>query len=582
MDTTLEKTPNQTIGFYFSALETVSKSIIQAGYNWENLKHKIQKDISRGVPPYFSALNEGIAPKDMINFFILFKTSTEFYQIQEEVITPEVGELIPLTDLRKLTFCPLYIDNDVLHIALGYWSEFGDIKSRLSATVPHLTVEGHLTLAKDVQSAIQILDKKVAEQRALKISQNLTETKRSEEAPSLQLTRQTDESELVNQIISLAVQQGASDIHLDPTPDGVWVRYRIDGQLLSDPKKLDFNVGRALINHIKTNAQIDISNNLGPQDGRMAMTTRGDGEKIDLRVASIYTSVAEPFPLDKLTLRILSSKATSKPLSDLGFDDELIRKYRNLLKSPSGMILVTGPIGSGKTTTLYSSLNEIYSDKIQILTIEDPVEYKINGITQIPIKPHAASLDQVLKGVLRHDADVFMVGEIRTEATANMALGAAITGRLLLSTLHTPRASVVPARLRDMGIENYRIGGALTGVLAQRLIKKLCDCKIPEDNVNVIRSIGWSDDDLPEVIYHPNGCLSCNSTGYKGREAVGELLVVDDDISRLLSTGITDLELEKVATEKGMVTLRESIMKKVAEGITSPEELASVVYTIRD
>lgn len=380
-------------------------------------------------------------------------------------------------------------------------------------------------------------------------------------------------AQLVNQIIEDAIVEGASDIHIEPGPELLSVRFRVDGVMHLD-KSFPVAVAPGVINRIKVLGSMDIGERRLPQDGRFQRVL--SNKKIDCRVVTIPTSWAS----EGVVIRMFDQSKGLKPLADLGFHNHIMKPFLKVLESPHGLIIVTGPTGSGKTTTLYSSLGVVATEDCKTLTVEDPVEVKIPNVTQVQVNEKAGlTFAAALKSFLRADPDVMLVGEIRDKETAGLAAQAALTGHLVLSTLHTNEASGAPTRLIDLGLPGYVIASALRGVISQRLLRKLCStCKIPVDaDLSFFESRGgWpADIEVPEIFYQPNnsGCRNCNKTGYKGRLVSGELMVVNDVLASAITAQVSSGELTKIMLENGTKTLNYDSILFLAEGETSFEEL---------
>ncbi len=390
------------------------------------------------------------------------------------------------------------------------------------------------------------------------------------------LTEVTEEAPIVrfvNLIITQAISDRASDIHIEPTERDLRVRYRIDG-VLQEQNRSPRQMIPGVISRLKIMAEINIAERRIPQDGRMSVTH--NGQKIDLRVATLPTVWGE-----KVVMRILDNSTAQLSLDDLGFSTENFTRYRESYIKPYGMILATGPTGSGKSTTLYATLNIVSTTSVNAITVEDPVEYRIPGINQVQVNAKAGlSFATALRSILRSDPDIVLVGEIRDHETAQIAVEAALTGHLVLSTLHTNDAPSAITRLVEMGIEPFLVGSALDCVLAQRLCRRLCPkCKKPADpdTAELVRvGFPWREGEEPPVIYRPVGCSNCSRTGYKGRLALQEVMSVTEDIERLAVGRASAEEITRVARSHGMATLREDGWAKVATGVTSVEEILRV------
>ena len=378
----------------------------------------------------------------------------------------------------------------------------------------------------------------------------------------------------VNLLITQAIQDRASDIHLEPTEHDLRVRFRIDGvlhEVMRSPKAIQSGV----ISRLKIMADINIAERRIPQDGRLSVNA--NGRKIDLRVATLPTVWGE-----KVVMRILDNSTARLDLTDLGFSEDNYERYSRSFTKPYGMILVTGPTGSGKSTTLYATLNIVSRPEVNVITVEDPVEYRLPGINQVQTNNKAGlTFASALRSILRSDPDIVLIGEIRDHETGQIAVEAALTGHLVLSTLHTNDAPSAVSRLTEMGIEPFLVGSALDAVLAQRLARRLCSkCKepyTPTAESLVASRFPWEDGKpLPEL-FRPVGCTNCSKTGYKGRLALHEVMLISEEIERLAVEKASATTIEHVAREQGMKTLREDGLAKVLAGVTSLDEILRVV-----
>ncbi|MDD5899923.1 MAG: ATPase, T2SS/T4P/T4SS family [Lachnospiraceae bacterium] len=379
---------------------------------------------------------------------------------------------------------------------------------------------------------------------------------------------------LVKTIIEQAVRMRASDIHIEPMETIIRVRYRIDG-VLQEINNYQTALLSAIIARIKIIGGMDISEKRKPQDGRITQIV--DRMEYDIRVSILPTVFGE-----KVVMRLTSKQTLTREKKNLGFSDDEMRKFDRILSNPNGIILVTGPTGSGKSTTLYTALSELNKPDVNIITVEDPVEANIDGINQVQVNVKAdMTFAAALRSILRQDPDIIMIGEIRDEETASIAVTASITGHLVVSTLHTNSAASSIGRLADMGIATYLLADSIVGVIAQRLVRRLCVCKKEyEPTPEEWHIIG---ERTPETkIYKPCGCPQCNETGYRGRIGVYEILPVTNKIKRLISRGAAAEELEDQALAEGMSTLRMSAARLVREGITSLEELLRIAYANED
>jgi general secretion pathway protein E len=377
---------------------------------------------------------------------------------------------------------------------------------------------------------------------------------------------------LVNLIVARGIERGASDIHLEPYEKSLLVRYRIDG-ILEDVESPPKRLQTAIISRIKIMARLNIAESRLPQDGRVKL--RIHGQEIDFRVSTVPTLFGE-----SVVIRILDQAAVPLNLSRLGFPPDTLDGFRRMLAVPHGMILVTGPTGSGKTTTLYGALQEIRSSERKIITIEDPVEYQIAGVNQIQVKPQIGlTFASGLRSIVRQDPDVILVGEIRDRETAEIAIHSALTGHLVLSTLHTNDSAGAVARLLEMGVEEYLLPSSLMGVLAQRLVRTICErCSSPRDISPVLREellkeAGFAADGNQRL---GKGCDSCGGTGYRGRVGIFELLPMDQDIKDLVLARSDSGTIRERAIARGMTLLRDDGWEKTRRGITTIEEVLRV------
>ncbi|WP_257554647.1 GspE/PulE family protein [Sphingobium sp. CFD-2] len=376
----------------------------------------------------------------------------------------------------------------------------------------------------------------------------------------------------VNRLIARASDERASDIHIEPSDDGLAVRFRVDG-MLREAAKLPLAMRAPLVSRIKVMAGLNIAERRLPQDGRLRISVRG--HEIDLRVATSPSIHGE-----SVVMRILDRSRLALDFTTLGFDPELTSRMREAIARPHGIVLVTGPTGSGKTTTLYAALSELNAPHRKLLTVEDPIEYRLPGVIQTQVNPAISfTFSTALRSFLRQDPDVMMVGEIRDAETAQIAVQAALTGHMILSTLHTNTAAGAISRLLDMGVEPFLLGSVLSGILAQRLVRRLCpDCRrpyvpdddIPEILVPMLHTVG------PRQFYHAEGCNRCGGSGYSGRVAVLEFLRVDDAVSKLILHSADTPEIQAAGEAGGMRSLFADGVAKAAIGLTTIEEVLRV------
>jgi len=379
---------------------------------------------------------------------------------------------------------------------------------------------------------------------------------------------------LVNHLFARALDLNASDIHFEPTEHHLEVRCRVDG-IMTRIEKLPVKIQSAVASRLKLMAKLDIGEKRLPQDGRIDYRV-GDRE-LDLRVSTLPGVLGE-----SVVLRILDRNDLNIELSELGMPEKVLEKYSRVITQPHGLILITGPTGSGKTTTLYGTLEKIHNEKQKIVTVEDPVEYQLDGITQIQVNPRIGlTFASGLRSIVRQDPDILMIGEIRDHETAEIAIESALTGHLVFSTLHTNDAAGAVTRLQDMGVESYLISSSLLGIQAQRLVRRVCtDCieevTLTKDEANVL---DVKQEDFPGI-KRGAGCERCGGTGYRGRVGLYEFLMMSDEIRHLITNGADANVIRQQGVKEGMKTLREDALEKLKVGLTTPEEVVRVTRAV--
>jgi type II secretory ATPase GspE/PulE/Tfp pilus assembly ATPase PilB-like protein len=384
--------------------------------------------------------------------------------------------------------------------------------------------------------------------------------------------KKTPAVRLVSQIIHKAMEKQASDIHIEPQSSATVVRIRVDG-VLRELESVPRNIQNSLVSRIKILSDMDIGERRAPQDGRF-MVAVGQ-RRVDMRVSTLPTQYGE-----KVVMRLLETSAPILSFADLGFPPDVADRLRQLIHLPQGMLLVTGPTGSGKSTTLYSALNQLRKPAVNIVTVEDPVEYGLPGINQVHVNTRAGlTFASCLRSILRQDPNVIMIGEIRDLETAEIAMKAAQTGHMVLSTLHTNDSISAVARMLDLGIPEYLIASSVSGILSQRLLRKLCTChgenQVTPEYAEQLARIGWADP--PDRIAWPNGCDACDRTGFKGRVGIYELLVIDESIRSILRGAYKPELVRAAARAAGMRRMQEDALEKLQAGMTSLEEINRVV-----
>jgi type IV pilus assembly protein PilB len=508
-----------------------------------------------------------------------------FIDLREQRIDAELFRTIPADLMFRYNFVPLELQNNVLAIAAA---DPGQVQ--MSDELPLLLGKKLLIRVATARQIGDILKRTEQSQRVLEQATEAFTLQTSKDEDELdetisgdRLTRDSTASpvvRLVETIIFTALERRASDIHIEARDSEVAVKYRIDGVLQHAMQPIAKEWHSTVLSRIKVLSELDIAERRVPQDGRFRVKYKG--RYIDLRVSIMPASHGEDAVLRVLDKETLSEKFQSLTLDVVGFSAEETRRFRRYIREPYGMVLVTGPTGSGKTTTLYAAINEIKTDEDKIVTIEDPVEYQLRGITQIPVnEKKGLTFARGLRSILRHDPDKIMVGEIRDQETAQIAIQSALTGHLVFTTVHANNVTDVIGRFINMGVEPYNFVSALNCIMAQRLVRVICtNCKKPKK---------YSPEELKEAGLDPAvwnnvtfaegaGCLECSGTGYHGRTAICELLDLTDRIREMIVDRRPTSEIKRVACEEGMVTLRESGLAKIRAGITSVKEINKVTF----
>ncbi len=496
-----------------------------------------------------------------------------FVELVDYPIDRTAVSLVSAALCRRHDLLPLAINGDVLTVAMANPGDVFALDDIRAAT--RMRVQTVVAERQDLRNAMNRLLRADGE------LSELTSAIEEEGRPSADATAASEVIEddapivrFVNLLISQAIQDRASDIHIEPAEHEMRVRYRIDG-VLHEMQRAPKQIQNGVISRLKIMSDIDIAERRKPQDGRLSVIH--GGRKVDLRVATLPTVWGE-----KVVMRILDNSGSSMSLDDLGLLERNFDVYKKSYTKPYGMILVTGPTGSGKSTTLYTTLNTVAKPEINVITVEDPVEYRMAGINQVQVNPKAGlTFASALRSILRSDPDVVLLGEIRDHETAQIAIEASLTGHLVLSTLHTNDAPSAVTRLTEMDIEPFLVGSALDSVVAQRLARRLCDrCKQAyAPSVADLTALGFRiDTDQPIPILHqPVGCQVCSNTGYRGRIAIHEIMSVSEEIERLAVRRASSAEIKNVAMAEGMLTLRQDGWSKVQMGLTSIEEILRVV-----
>jgi type II secretory ATPase GspE/PulE/Tfp pilus assembly ATPase PilB-like protein len=479
-------------------------------------------------------------------------------------ISPPTLALVPEEIARKYSLIPLEVEGDTLKIAMAYPDDVVILRDIATRSGKQVWVS--IASTADVTNAID-MNYRVGNEIKNQFD-NLEQPVSTREESGAELTADTPVAQSFNLIISQAVRDRASDVHIEPQKDSVRIRFRIDG-LLHDMYSLPLSVHNALISRIKILSEMNIAEQRRSQDGQFSI--RIGAKEIDVRSATMHTTLGE-----RVALRILDKTISPLSLEEIGFRPEQLEQFRQLLANSFGVLLVGGPTGSGKTTTLYAALNRFNCENQNIITIEDPVEYSFPKINQTQINPKAGiTFASGLRTILRHDPDVVMVGEVRDQETAQIVTQAALTGRLVLATIHANDATSMLYRLVDLGVEPYLISPTLIAAVAQRMVRRICPyCKtttVPQASEEAL--FIREGHQKPEVLYKGSGCQMCAHTGYRGRVALVELLYMSEKLRQLLLSGGNSDQIRALAIQEGMVTMQQDGLFKAREGVTTVQEV---------
>lgn len=541
----------------------------------EQLEHALQKQKKTNLKLGETLVDEGIITEDDIAKALSQQLNLEIVDLQNINIDKAVVGLVPVNLLKKYTMIPFAFNENnknILRVAMEnpldtYAQEDISIITNYQVE-PVVATTRSIMLAidkyygqDDVKSAL----KQYAKEKKLEIEEDVQEDEDVNSSPIVKL---------VKEMIDLAVRQRASDIHIEPMEEYIRVRYRIDG-VLQKKAKYNISVLPAIIARIKIIGGMDISEKRKPQDGRITQVV--DHVEYDIRVSILPTVFGE-----KVVMRLTAKMALTREKSQLGLKPYELKQFDYILSNPHGILLVTGPTGSGKSTTLYTALSELNTSDVNIITVEDPVEANIDGINQVQVNPKAElTFASALRSILRQDPDIIMIGEIRDQETAAIAVQASITGHLVVSTLHTNSAASSITRLEDMGIESYLIADSVIGVIAQRLVRRLCPvCKEAREATVEEKEFMGQDVDKKITLYEPCGCAKCDNTGYKGRIGVYEIMTMTPALKTMISKREGAERIKEQAMEEGMRTLRMSGSEYVLDGTTSFAELVKISFDV--
>ncbi len=524
-------------------------------------------------------VDEGYAASEGVARMLAARHHMPLVDLPLTGVDKQAAELVPLHVLERLVAVPYALDGETLRVAVADPADLHAIDELRLASRHQLELavaasEDILTELRRLSRASEAFGARAA------LAEEAALLEEEADADDLEVEDGISEAplvRLVNSIIFQAAEDGASDVHFEPQEDALAVRLRIDG-VLHEVQRIPKRMMAGVTTRLKVLAKLDIAERRKPQDGRISLNAAAAGRMLDIRVATLPTVEGE-----SVVMRLLDKSKRPPTLEELGLSDAMRQTLEEVVQRPTGALLVTGPTGSGKSTTLYAALAEINNPEINIITVEDPVEYRLGGINQVQINQRAGlTFAAALRSILRSDPDVVMVGEIRDPETAKISIEAALTGHFVLSTLHTNDAPGALTRLNEMGVEPFLTGSAVTGVLAQRLARKLCThcCEMYTPSVDELIKARVSPDIAAQadgmIFYRKRGCPRCNQTGYKGRVGIFQLLTMSENLETLAATKASREELERAAMGEGMRTLWDDGIAKVAAGLTSIEELARV------
>lgn len=495
--------------------------------------------------------------------------------LAETTIPPNVLEIVPQTMADIYKIMPVSLKNNVLTVAMAdpqNVAALDDLRNFLG-----YDVRGAVSNLHDVEQAIaryyadkeDSIEQVIDQLKEAGLDKDANEDVPFDLASDEEIASAAPVRKLLNMVLLLAIKDQASDIHFEPFEDEFKIRVRADGvlyEMVPPPRHL----ANAITTRIKVMAELDIAERRLPQDGRIELNVGGNS--VDLRVSVLPTMFGE-----SVVMRVLDRTVVQLDLNKIGMDTTTLRRFRQIIRNPNGIVLVTGPTGSGKTTTLYSALNELNEISTKVITTEDPVEYEIDGLIQVPVNPDIeVTFANVLRAILRHDPDIILVGEIRDYETAEIAIQSALTGHLVFSTLHTNDAPTAITRLRDMGVQPFLITATLEAILAQRLVRKICtECRTEfEPSDELLMELQLPIEQARQYsFYYGKGCSRCNNSGYKGRTGIYELLEITDDVRDMITSDASVDDIRNFARTQGMTTLREAGLKLIFDGVTTIDEV---------
>ena len=530
-------------------------------------------ELQRGQGGKLSELlvNQGLVKAEELAAVLSVQLNVPLIDLKRHQVQPDALRLIPEDMARKHTLIPLDVVSDSLIVVMADPEDIRTIEDIKAQS--RMRVEVALGIPSDIEQAIN-LNYRSSGEIDKQVSQFAPPVKEAAEVTS-ELIARTPIAQSLDLLIAQAVQDRASDVHLEPQEDRLRIRYRIDG-ILHDMFSLPLTGHAPLVSRVKILAGMNIAEQRRSQDGQFSIEV-GD-RAVDIRAATMETAYGE-----RVALRILDKSLSLFTLPELGFLADALKKYRAMLNNPFGLILVGGPTGSGKTTTLYASINQLDANERNILTIEEPIEYRFMDINQTQVNSKAGiTFASGLRAIMRHDPDIILVGEIRDKDTASTAVQAALTGHLVLSSIHANDAVSVLFRLIDLGVEPYLISSTLVAIVAQRMVRRICShCRAPSQP-SVEEQIAYEEEmkEQSTTFYSGAGCNLCANTGYRGRTGLFELLVMSEKIRRMLLSNTSAGDIKAEALKEGMVTMKRDGMLKVKEGITSVSEVLHSVFSI--
>jgi type IV pilus assembly protein PilB len=521
------------------------------------------------------AIRMGLVTEAQVTEALAEQWGMPVVSLAETTIPPNVLEIVPQTMADIYKIMPVSLKNNVLTVAMAdpqNVAALDDLRNFLG-----YDVRGAVSNLHDVEQAIEryyadkedSIEQVIDQLKEAGLDGESTEDLPFDLASDEEIASAAPVRKLLNMVLLLAIKDQASDIHFEPFEDEFKIRVRADGvlyEMVPPPRHL----ANAITTRIKVMAELDIAERRLPQDGRIELNVGGNS--VDLRVSVLPTMFGEC-----VVMRILDRTVVQLDLNKIGMDATTLRRFRQIIRNPNGIVLVTGPTGSGKTTTLYSALNELNEISTKVITTEDPIEYEIDGLIQVPVNPDIeVTFANVLRAILRHDPDIILVGEIRDYETAEIAIQSALTGHLVFSTLHTNDAPTAITRLRDMGVQPFLITATLEAILAQRLVRKICtECRTEfEPSDELLMELQLPIEQARQYsFYYGKGCTRCNNSGYKGRTGIYELLEVTDDVRDMITSDASVDDIRNFARSQGMTTLREAGLKLIFDGVTTIDEV---------